>query len=204
MRRILSILALWLAAASAEAQSPPPTGRLLPVDIVDGDTMPRVDLRPLNVFAQRKLGRDRASLEYIKLARKVCKVYPYVRLAVELLDQLEDTLALMDVERAKRRYVKELENALVKTYKADLVRMTVSEGRIMMKLVDRETGNTTYSIIRDTRGGASAFFWQSIARLFGETLKAQYDPTGDDRMIEEIVLKIENGQLEPLAIPPRK
>ena len=73
--------------------------------------------------------------------------------------------------------------------------MTISEGRILIKLIDRETGRTSYSIIRDFRGEFSAFFWQTIAKIFRNDLKSEYDPFGEDRLIEEVVRLIEEGQI---------
>jgi hypothetical protein len=73
--------------------------------------------------------------------------------------------------------------------------MTITEGRILIKLVDRETGNTTYEVVKELKGNLSAFFWQSIAVVFGSNLKVHYDAKGEDKMIEDIIWKIENGQL---------
>ncbi|HON18074.1 MAG TPA: DUF4294 domain-containing protein, partial [Salinivirgaceae bacterium] len=136
----------------------------------------------------------------ILLAIKVLKVYPYARLAVEILDELKDTLATMEKDQARRKFLNAYEKALFSQYKADLTRLKVSEGRILLKLIDRETGRTSYELVEEYRGKFSAYFWQGIARFFGENLKVKYDPLGEDRLIEEIVRKIEAGQLEPIPI----
>ena len=80
-------------------------------------------------------------------------------------------------------------------YKDELKKLTITQGRILIKLIDRETNNTSYYIIKEYRGSFSAFFWQSIARIFGENLKAEYNPEDEDKLIEDIVIRIENGQL---------
>jgi hypothetical protein len=174
---------------------------IFPAVIIDGDTIPVITLPTLVVYPQRILGNDRISREYIALAQKVRKVYPYARLAVRVLNEINDTIAQMDKDRARRRYIKEYEKALLSEYKAELVKMKVSEGRILVKLIDRETGKTSYELVEQMRGSVSAMFWQGLARLFGETLKVNYDPKGKDAMIEEIVVKIEQGKLEPIPLP---
>lgn len=206
--KLFCALIFIISISSAQAQQPPqvkqyPKGRLLPAIVIDGDTMPVITLPTVVVYPTRTLGNDRASREYIALAQKVRKVYPYARLAVEVLAEINDTIAKMDLERARKRYIKEYEKALLAEYKTELVKMKVSEGRILVKLIDRETGKTSYNIIKEMRGSVSAFFWQGIARIFGETLKVNYDPKGKDRMIEEIVVKLEQGKLEPIQLPKK-
>ncbi|MCF6185115.1 MAG: DUF4294 domain-containing protein [Bacteroidales bacterium] len=101
----------------------------------------------------------------------------------------------MDNNRERRNYINEKEKELKKEFEGDIRNMTYSQGRILIKLVDRQTGNTTYQIVKHFKGGVSAFFWQGIARIFQTNLKYEYDPDGTDKWIEEIVVRIENGQL---------
>ena len=89
--------------------------------------------------------------------------------------------------------MKEVEQQLLDEYKDDIKKLTISEGRILLKLIDREARRTSYTLIKEFRGGVSAFFWQSIARLFGGDLKVEYDPYGEDRVLEHIVMLIEIG-----------
>ena len=131
---------LIISISSAQAQQPPqvkqyPKGRLLPAIVIDGDTMPVITLPTVVVYPTRTLGNDRASREYIALAQKVRKVYPYARLAVEVLAEINDTIAKMDLERARKRYIKEYEKALLAEYKTELVKMKVSEGRIRKLII---------------------------------------------------------------------
>ncbi len=81
----------------------------------------------------------------------------------------------------------------MKKFAPELKRLTIIQGRILIKLIDRETGNTTYELIKKLRGSFSAFMWQSIARLLGDNLKAEYNAKEDDKMIEDIIIRIENG-----------
>lgn len=80
-------------------------------------------------------------------------------------------------------------------FEDDVKNLTITQGRILLKLIDRETGNTTYLILQDLKGNFSAVFWQTVARVFGSNLKSEYDPKGEDHLIEQIVQMIEAGQL---------
>jgi hypothetical protein len=96
-------------------------------------------------------------------------------------------------ERERKKYVKGVEKELFAEFEEELRVMRVSEGRILIKLLDRETGNSSFEIIKEFKGGFPAFFWQSVARLFGHDLKAQYDPVMEDRLIEYIIMQIDLG-----------
>ena len=125
----------------------------------------------------------------------VKKAYPWAKLAGEKLAQVEEHMIALETEKEQREYMKVVEKELLKDYKEDLKKLTITQGRILIKLVDRETGDTSYELVRELRGKISAVFWQALARLFGSNLKSEYDPDGEDRLIEEIVILIENGQL---------
>jgi hypothetical protein len=177
---------------------------ILPMVIENGDSIGLVDLRTITIYPRRNLSRaTRFNLRYIKFARKVQRAYPYARLAVKILQDIYDTLPEIETEKQRRRFMRAYDKALRDKYMDELKQLTVTEGRILLKLIDRETGKTSFYLVESLRGHLPAMFWQSIARIFGENLKTSYDPTkGIDRIIEEIVVKIETGRLETL--PPRK
>ena len=91
--------------------------------------------------------------------------------------------------------IKETENKIRTEFEEDVKRLTITQGRILIKLIDRETGNTTYQVLQNVKGNVSAVFWQAIARIFGSNLKSEYDPYGEDELIERIIVMIEAGQL---------
>jgi hypothetical protein len=101
----------------------------------------------------------------------------------------------LKTEQEQKEYIKRTEQELLDKYTEDLKKLTITQGKILVKLVYRETGATSYDLVEFYRGRFSAFFWQALARLFGSNLKMGYDPHGEDRLIEEIVILIENGQL---------
>jgi hypothetical protein len=132
---------------------------------------------------------------YERLIRNVKKVYPIARYANERMLQLERELANIPTKKEREQHVKAVEKELIKTYTPILKRMSISQGHILIKLIDRQTGSTSYALLKEFRGGLSARFWQTIARIFGSNLKEQYDAEGEDRMIEKIIRMYESGQL---------
>lgn len=161
--------------------------------IVDGDTMPFFQLKPVDVWEKRTFKTKRAEKKYSRLKKKVIKVYPYAKLAGVKLNEFASILDTVQSERQKKKFYKQIEEELKAEFGAELKKLSMSEGRILIKLIDRETGNTSYALVNDLRGKLTAFFWQSFARIFGHNLKDRYDPDGDDREIEYIVQQIEAG-----------
>lgn len=163
--------------------------------IIDGDTIWVAELDEVYIFPTKKFKNRREYRRYTRLIYNVKKVYPWAKLAGEKLDVVEVHMATLNTEKEQRAYIKEVEKELLDDYKEDLKRLTITQGRILIKLVDRETGDTSYELVKELRGNLSAAFWQALARLFGSNLKSEYDARGEDRLIEEIILLIENGQL---------
>jgi hypothetical protein len=100
----------------------------------------------------------------------------------------------MPDEKTRNAYMKVVEKELKAEFEEPLKDLSMTQGKILLKLIDRETGNTSYELVKDLRGGFQAFMWQSIARIFGSNMKSEYDPTGEDIMIERAIKLIEEGQ----------
>lgn len=161
----------------------------------DGVTMPEVTIDEINV--SRKMGlKDRFQWwRYRKLVYNVKKVYPFCVIVRENLSQVNDTLMMLKSDRERRVYLKDYEKQVFSEYKDDMMSMTITQGRLLIKLVDRETTNSSFELIQQYRGAVTAVFWQGIARLFGTNLKDKYDPAGDDYLIERVVQEIEAGRI---------
>ena len=157
------------------------------------DTSMHYFLKPIDIFPDKKDMKPRQLREYTLLEYKVKKVYPMAKVAAIKLAEYNRVYSTFKTERERKNYVKGVEKELFTEFEDEIRRMKVSEGRILIKLLDRETGNSSYEIIKEFKGGFSAFFWQSVARLFGHDLKAQYDPLREDSMIENIVTQIDLG-----------
>jgi hypothetical protein len=163
--------------------------------IQGGDTIIHKNIPEVIVLPRQNFKNARHERRYNRYVEKVKKVYPYAKTAGELLKEYEPRYLALDDDKERRSMMKDIEQQLMDEYEDDLKRMTITEGRILLKLIDRETSRTSYVLIKEFRGGVPAFFWQGIARLFGSDLKAEYDPAGEDKMLEQIVTLIEVGYL---------
>jgi hypothetical protein len=163
--------------------------------IVDGDTLWVADLDEVYIFPKKVFSNMRQERRYTRLILNVKKAYPWAKLAGETMEEVNNHLITLTDEKEQDEYLKEVEKELLDNYTEDLKKLTVTQGKILIKLVYRETGETSYKIVEFYRGKFSAFFWQALARFFGSNLKLGYDPYGEDKLIEEIVLQIEHGQL---------
>lgn len=162
-----------------------------------GDTIPQVWLEEVVVKGKshRSGWYQRQYRRYSRLEYNVRKVYPYAQIAAAKVMEIENKLSGVSREAERKRIVKEEYTELMKTFKAPLMKLSINQGRILIRLIYRETNHTSFAHIREYRGTVNAYFWQSVALIFGNNLKAAYDPHGDDAEIEEIVQKIlaENG-----------
>lgn len=171
-------------------------------NISGSDTMAVVNLGQA-VVSNNQAYANRYQKRYFRLEKKVLKVYPYAAAAGELMREYEAHLSQLKTERERKRYLKKAENELKEEFEGEIKDMTISEGLILIKLIDRETGDTSYELIRELRGSFSAFLWQSVARLFGSNLKEDYSPEEEDLVIENIIRRIENGDLKVAKREPK-
>jgi len=162
---------------------------------VNGDTLYIINLPQLNVIGKAYYRNGRAERRYGRLVRNVIKVYPYAVIAREKLEEYSTELAGVTDEKEKKRILRQAEQELMDRYGDEIKDLNFTQGTILIKLVDRETGSSSYELVGELRGQFVAFFWQSLARIFGYNLKVRYDPTGEDRDIEMIVQMIEKGEL---------
>lgn len=170
-------------------------GELVPAVIVGDDTIPMITLPSVVIVSESEFRSKKESYKYRKLKRDVKKVYPYAKLARQKLEKYESELAGIDKKRDRKKTMKKVEKELKEEYGDELKNLTISQGQILLKLIDRETGQTSYELVKELRGVLSAFFWQTMAGLVGSSLKVEYDPNGADADIEHIVIMIENGLL---------
>jgi hypothetical protein len=164
----------------------------------NGETLPEAEIKEVSVVAHSKSGARKAQSEYRKYERLIFNlklVYPYALIVRSRLTQVNDELAGLKSDKDRRKYVKNVEKEVLNEYEDEISEMTITQGRLLIKLIDRETQNTSYDLIRQYRGGLTAAFWQGIARIFGTNLKEEYDPYGEDAMIEYILRDIEAGAL---------
>ena len=168
---------------------------IVPGKIINGDTLPYVDLSAITVFPQPRFPNSNELLKYEKLVYRVRKVYPYAKLAARKLKEYEKILDTIPTPRERKKFMKKAEKELEAQFGDEIRKLSFSQGKILIKLIYRETGSSTFDIVKELRGGFSAFIWQSMAGLFGYDLKTTYDPANEDQMIEKIVQMIDAGAL---------
>jgi len=157
------------------------------------DSFPHVYLKEITVYPSLKDMSRRQQRQYSALELKVRKVYPMAKIAAIKVAEYNRIYMNFKTERERKLYIKKAEKELFAEFEDQIRHMTVSEGRILIKLIDRETGKSSYEIIKEFKGGFNAFFWQTVARLFGHDLKSAYDAENEDKMIEYIVMQIDMG-----------
>jgi len=176
---------------------------LTPVMITGKDTMPMYELPDVVVEATMSAKTRRQAERVDRLTRNVQKVLPYAVTTAKLLDQYAHDLASIQREGDRDLYLKLAEAELKAEFTEELKAMSQNQGRLLIKLIDRETGHTSYELVKQLRGSFEAWVWQGLARIFGNDLKDGYDPLGDDAIVESIVKRIENGELAYTPMPPR-
>lgn len=156
-----------------------------------GDSILYITIRTVPAFHK---GRDLKN--YQRMVRAVKKVYPLAVEAAKRMENLDEKLTELEKRKDKKAYTKAIEDALKEEITPMLWKMTRYEGKILLKLIDRETDHTVFNIIKDFRSGFTAGFYQMLARMFGNNLKLEYDPEGEDEMLEQIVLYYKAGLLD--------
>lgn len=179
------------------AQNPADVNKLLCfAKVYDGDTIPYFDLQPVVIKEKWALLTKAEIRKNQRLIRNIKKTLPYAKEAKRRLQALDKELEGMNPKK-RSEYVKKVEQQLLDEFQEDLESLTISQGKVLLKLVDRETGNNSYALVSQLRGKLRASFYQTFARVFGINLKARYDPKNnkEDALIEKIVRSIEMGKL---------
>ena len=163
-----------------------------------GDTVYVDTISPAIVFPRIRNTKDPDVKKYYKLVYNFSKVYPYTDVAVNVVREADLKLAAMRRRRDKEKYVDAVADQLLDDFTSVARHMTVSQGKLLTRLIDREIGKTPYSIVKDYKSGVAAGFWQGVAKMFGQDLKTHYDPKGEDRMTEYLIEKWNEGQFDAL------
>ena len=194
------VTAVAMTGLSSHAQTPEtPDGMYMHFKVVDRDTVFTDELPPARVYSRMPRQKGREWRKYYRLVHNFSKTYPYALAARHLVHEVDSTIEADHLKRARRdRYINSMQKQLFEDFESSMRGLTVSQGALLMKLIDREVGKSSYFIIKDYKNGMAAGFWQGIAKIFGTDLKKPYDPEGEDRPIEELVELWEAGQFEGL------
>jgi hypothetical protein len=161
----------------------------------DGISLPEIDIKEVVIIGRPSTARKFPFYRYQRLIYNLKKVYPYAQVVRARFGAINEELEKIPEERDRKKYLRQTEKDIFGEYEDEVRDMTITQGRLLIKLIDRETLNTSYELIRQYRGNFSAAFWQSIARIFGTNLKEEYDPYGEDAIIEIIIHELEAGNL---------
>lgn len=189
-------LALLCAATEIRAQEALKENSVVARAVIEGsDTIPIIALPEVRVYEKKDFEYLYLKRRYRRMIHNIKKAYPYAQVAGIKLKELDDHLAAMNSEKEQKAYIDQAEQAIMAEFEKEVKKLTVTQGIILVKLIDRETGRTSYQVIKELKGGITAFFWQGIARIFGNNLKTEYDPLEQDKIMEDIVLGIEAGYI---------
>jgi hypothetical protein len=184
-------LAIALATGTqAQWRSGPNDTVYVPFVVVDGDTMTYREMEMVHVFAPMTEAQKEAYRRWTRLRNAVYVTYPYARKAGAVFNEINSHLARIPDRRRREAYIRSREADLRKEFTTPLTNLSVYQGKVLMKIINRQTRNTCYDIIREFKGTFSARFWQTVAWLFGSSLKQDYDPRGEDAELERIVLEV--------------
>lgn len=160
-----------------------------------GDTVYLAYLHQIWVYPPMKFKNKKQEKFYWKTVRDVKKTLPYAKKITVEMAYADEELAKLPDDRERRKWWRGFERQLYRKYEKDLRGMYASQGRMLMKLMDRETDKTSYELIKQYRGKAAANFWQFVAKLFKNDLKEEYDANDKDKIIERVINLVEAGQL---------
>ncbi|MEN8817168.1 MAG: DUF4294 domain-containing protein [Nonlabens sp.] len=199
MKNIFVLILVFCGLAFAKAQQTPAPQPILKDSVknaseeyffVDGDSVSAIELDKVMLLQDLKFDSKYERIRYLILKRKVQKVWPYAKLASERLKVLDQRLASLETKNQRRKYSKMVENYIEDEFKAELKKLTKTEGQILIKLIHRQTGDTAYALLKRLRSGWSAFWFDKTASLFDMSLKEEYLPETvvEDFYVEDILL----------------
>lgn len=164
------------------------------IDPATGDTVPTIVLKNLYCFNKKRFRGARHERDYWRMVNDVKKTLPVAKEARRLLVIAYDTCQVMN-DREQRKYFKSLEKSLWVQYKPQLKKLNYRQGKLLVRLIDRECNQQSYQIIREYLGKTRAVFWQSFGALFGVSLKSEWEPDGKDKELEDICIQVERGMI---------
>lgn len=161
---------------------------------LDGkDTIAVVNLQEVFIFPQMRFKNKREQEKYNKLVRDVKRTLPYAKMVYETLIETYEYMKTLPNDKTRQEHLKRMEKDLFKEYKPKLKKLSFSQGKLLIKLIDRECNQSSYNLLKAYLGSFRAGFWNLFAGMFGASLKSEYDPKGKDVTTERIVILVERG-----------
>ena len=200
MKRLTTLLLLMPAATLTLLAQTADDPALVPSmkvskTLVDGDSIQYLEMSPIYVYPEPTFKNKRQQEAYARLVKNVKRVLPIAKEARTMLIETAEYIETLPTKKERDEHLKRVEAAIVKEYKPKMKKLTFSQGKLLIKLIDRECKSTAYESIQAFIGPFRAGVWQAFAWMFGASLKKGYDPNGVDRLTERVVLQVEAGQL---------
>ena len=198
MKRILFltfVLSLIAVRLDAQEQTTTVNGLLVPACIYQGDTIASLRLPTLYVFKPMVFKNKRKQQAYNRLVRNVKKTLPIAKEVNRAIIETYEFLQTLPDEKAHEKHLSLVEKGVKEQYTPRLKKLTFSQGKLLIKLIDRESNSSSYELVKAFLGPFKAGFYQAFAAIFGASLKKEYHPEDEDALIEQIVLQVESGQL---------
>ena len=168
-------------------------GYLVPVTTDDGESLPTIRLREVLLYRPIVFRTEKERIRYTRLVYDVKRVLPYAKIVSATLKETYEYIETLPTEKDKIKHLKRMERDLFKQYSPELRKLTLRQGKLLMKLIMRETNSSSYQLIEAFLGGFTAGFWNTFASIFGASLKTTWDPNGEDALIERICVQVEYG-----------
>ena len=191
----LCLLLALCSCADAQAQDYLSQSKVLPVEVYRGDTLPVIHLRDVYIYQRPNFRNRRHERYYWRTVRDVKKTLPIAREVRGIIIETYEYLLTLPDEKARTAHLEAVEKGLLEQYTPRMRQLTFSQGKMLIKLIDRECNLTGYELIRVFMGSFKANFYQAFAALFGASLKKEYNPEMDDREVEEVIYWVEQGML---------
>ncbi len=168
---------------------------MVPVCVYQGDTIPSITLKNIYIYPKLRFKNKRQEKYYYKLVRDVKKTLPLAKEIKQIVIETYEFLETLPDEKSKNRHIKLVEKGLKEQYTPKMKKLTFSQGKLLIKLVNRECNQSSYQLVKAFMGPFKAGFYQTFAAVFGASLKKEYQPEDEDKMVERIIILVENGQL---------
>ena len=192
---VILLLFSYLSVFGQQHVSASKIGYKVPVTVYKNDTIPTITLKEVIIFPEIRFKNKKQRIRYNKLVRDVKKTLPLAKEINRAVIETYEYLQTLPNNKAREAHLKMVEKGLKQQYTPVMKKLTFSQGKLLIKLVNRETKSSSYELVKAFMGPLKAGFYQTFAALFGASLKKEYHPEDDDKMTERIIILVENGQL---------
>lgn len=195
VRHIVPSVILLLTLPTSKLCAQEGTYYKCPAEMYNGELIASLWIQEIFIYPPLVFTNDKQRTEYTRLVRDVKKAMPYAQDVSKMIIETYEYMGTLPDEKAKKKHLSTVQKYVMDTYKPRMKKLTKNQGKILVKLIDRECNVSTYEIVKSLVGSFKAGVYNAFAGIFGNSLKQEYDPEGKDRLIERIVVQIQQGTL---------